>query len=409
MFFSGLVLFFTTATVYSLDNGLYRTPPMGWMSWTTFFCNVDCENFPNNCINEKLYREMADRLVGDGYLAAGYNRVHIDDCWMENARDEKGRLVADRKRFPNGIKNLSNYMHERNLELGIYSDVGTKTCAGYPGSMNYLKIDANTFAEWEVDYLKMDGCFANTSFMPIGYPKMQRSLNATGRRIGYGCGWPLFFYTAGLKDKIDYNAVKATCNTWRLFYDIEGSWKSISSIIRYMDENQDVLAATQTPGAWNDPDMLVIGLPGVTVDQAKVQMTLWSIWSSPLIMSNDLRILKSEFKEILMNKDVIAVDQDPLGIMGKLVRQSGWINVYVKPVIPVLNDTTSFVIAVVNLNESEYEEVQFSIESLGLKNEAGYEMRDLWRRENIGHVNSSYIHHVKLQPTSATLHKFTII
>ncbi|VDM63957.1 unnamed protein product [Angiostrongylus costaricensis] len=292
---------------------------MGWMSWAAFYCETDCEKFPNSCINEKLYRDMADRLVKDGFLTAGYNRIHIDDCWMENLRDEKGRLIVDRKRFPSGIKNLSKYMHERQLELGIYEDIGTKTCAGYQ--------------------------------------KMGRALNATGRRMGYGCGWLLFFNTAGLKDKVNYKAVRATCNTWRIYLDIEGSWKSIAGIIQYMDDNQDVLAAAQAPGGWNDPDMLVIGLPNVTFDQARLQMTLWSIWSSPLIMSNDLRSLKPEFRNILLNRDVIAIDQDPLGIMGKVVRKSESISVYVKPVTPVRKDSTSFAIAIVNKNELEFRSI----------------------------------------------------
>ncbi|KHJ99089.1 hypothetical protein OESDEN_00913 [Oesophagostomum dentatum] len=113
---------------------------MGWMSWATFFCEIDCEKSPSGCISEKLYQEMADRLVSDGFRDAGYNRVHIDDCWMERSRDEQGRLVADRKRFASGIKNLSKYMHDRQLELGIYEDFGTKTCEGYPGSIEHIKV-----------------------------------------------------------------------------------------------------------------------------------------------------------------------------------------------------------------------------------------------------------------------------
>uniref|UniRef100_A0A158PAY6 Alpha-galactosidase n=1 Tax=Angiostrongylus cantonensis TaxID=6313 RepID=A0A158PAY6_ANGCA len=265
---------------------------MGWMSWAAFYCETDCEKFPDSCINEKLYREMADHLVKVGFLTAAYNRSHTDDCWMENLRDEKRRLIADRKRFPSGIKNLTKYMHDRHLELGIYEGIGTKTCAGSPCSMDSIKID--------------------------------------------------------------YKAARVACNTWRVYLDIEGSWRSIDSIIQYMDDNQDVLAAGRAPGGWNDPDILVTGLPNVTFDQARLQMTLWPIWSSPLIMLNDLRSWKPECRNNLLNRHVTAIDQDPLGIMGKVVRKTESIRVYVKPVIPVREDSTSFAIAVVKKDELEF-------------------------------------------------------
>ncbi|KIH52302.1 hypothetical protein ANCDUO_17597 [Ancylostoma duodenale] len=218
---------------------------------------------------------MADRLAEDGYLEAGYNRVHIDDCWMERARDDRGRLVADLKRFPSGIKKLAKYMHDRSLELGIYEDFGTKTCEGYPGSLDHLKTDADTFASWDVDYVKLDGCYVDTDLMPIGFPKMERALNATGRPMVYACGWPFFFYKDGKKALIKYDDVRAACNSWRIYEDVAGSWASIADIIRYVEENQDVLVAAQKPGGWNDPDMLVVGLPNVTIDQAVAQMTMW--------------------------------------------------------------------------------------------------------------------------------------
>ncbi|KHJ84246.1 hypothetical protein OESDEN_16043, partial [Oesophagostomum dentatum] len=171
---------------------------------------------------------------------------------------------------------------------------------------------------------------------------MERALNRTGRPIMYGCGWPLFFHIHGKEDQINYNDVCAACNTWRIYDDVMDSWDSIAGIIRYVEKYQDVMAAAQKPGGWNDPDMLVIGLPNVTVDQAVVQMTMWSIWSAPLIMSNDLRTLEPEFKEILLNRDVIAIDQDPMGIMGKLVLKTKSIGIYLKPVTPVRNEETSY-------------------------------------------------------------------
>ncbi|VDM77323.1 unnamed protein product, partial [Strongylus vulgaris] len=233
------------------------------------------------------------------------------------------------------------------------------------------------------------------------------------------------------------------CNSWRIYEDVQGSWESIAGIIRYVEQNQDVLADAQKPGGWNDPDMLVVGLPNVTVDQAMVQMTLWSMWSAPLIMSNDLRTLKPEFKQILLNRDVIAIDQDPMGIMGKLVRKTKSIGIYLKPVTPlrgeetsyalaVVNknilevktksigiylkpvtplrgEETSFALAVVNKNILEVKTVQFSLKSLGISNEESYQVRDLWAGEDTGTVTAPYVFEFKLRPTSAVMIKLTLI
>ncbi|KAK6013331.1 hypothetical protein OSTOST_21383 [Ostertagia ostertagi] len=160
---------------------------MGWMSWTAFYCEMDCVKHPKSCINENLYMEMANALVVGGYRDAGYVSVHVDDCWMGRQRDRAtGKLTADPIRFPSGMHNLARYvsrlhiqkrsselvtecllqMHVRGLKFGIYEDFGTKTCAGFPGSLGHLQLDANTFAEWEVDYLKLDGCNVDTALMP---------------------------------------------------------------------------------------------------------------------------------------------------------------------------------------------------------------------------------------------------
>ncbi|VDK28957.1 unnamed protein product [Gongylonema pulchrum] len=296
-----------TLAVSALENGLARTPPMGWMSWTKFYCEMDCVRHPFSCIHERLYMDMADRMVEDGYLEAGYQYVHVDDCWMERQRDQYGRLVADRQRFPHGMAALADYasshrsMHRRGLKFGIYEDYGTATCAGFPGSYQHTKVDADTFAAWQVDYLKLDGCNINVDLMPSGYAEMGRMLNLTGRPI------------------VDYHLIGQHCNLWRNFDDIKRSWASIKSIIDYYDHNQDKHIPAQGPGRWHDPDMIIVGNTEITVDQAKVQMSIWSIWSSPLIMSNDLRMIAPVFREILLNRLVIAIDQDPLGIMGRLV------------------------------------------------------------------------------------------
>ncbi|KAK6038511.1 hypothetical protein COOONC_23984 [Cooperia oncophora] len=217
----------------------------------------------------------------------------------------------------------------------------------------------------------MDGCHSSLNTMVDGYARMERALNATGRPIIFSCSYPYYFLEKGKRynlvsvhllvltiwlhaDKqVDLTVTGNSCNLWRFYADVEGSWRSIAGIIRYVDDHQDTLAAAQRHGAWNDMDMIVAGLGSLTPDQARVQMTLWSIWSSPLIMSNDLRTLNAEFREILQNRDVIAIDQDPLGVMGKLVKEDFDVRIYAKPVTPVINGLTSFAVAVVNMNEYE--------------------------------------------------------
>nr|CDJ97057.1 alpha-N-acetylgalactosaminidase-like [Haemonchus contortus] len=174
------------------------------------------------------------------------------------------------------------------------------------------------------------------------------------------------------------------------------------------DANQDVLAAAQAPGGWNDPDMIVAGLPNVTIDQAVVQMTLWSIWSAPLIMSNDLRVLKPEIRDILQNRNVIAIDQDPLGIMGKLVRRIKYISIYVKPVTPVRDGHYSYAVAVVNMHEHKDKQINFTLKSIGLENANGYQLFNLWTGEDLGRVMPSFVYSVKLRPTSVSFVKLTV-
>uniref|UniRef100_A0A5F9DVQ6 Alpha-galactosidase n=1 Tax=Oryctolagus cuniculus TaxID=9986 RepID=A0A5F9DVQ6_RABIT len=146
----------------ALDNGLARTPTMGWLHWERFLCNLDCQAEPESCISEHLFMQMAELMVSDGWKDAGYECLCIDDCWMAPERDPKGRLQADPQRFPGGIRRLADYVHSKGLKLGIYADVGNKTCAGYPGSFGHYDIDAQTFADWGVDLLKFDGCHCDS-------------------------------------------------------------------------------------------------------------------------------------------------------------------------------------------------------------------------------------------------------
>ncbi|XP_030262165.1 alpha-N-acetylgalactosaminidase-like [Sparus aurata] len=317
----------------ALDNGVMRTPPMGWLAWERFRCDINCENDPKNCISENLFIDMADRLAEDGWRELGYVYVNIDDCWSSMERDAKGRLQADPKRFPGGIHKLARYMHDRGLKLGIYGDMGTHTCGGYPGTtLDKIQIDAQTFADWEVDMFKFDGCYSNATEQEKGYPLMSKALNATGRPIGYSCSWPA--YQGGLPPKVNYTLLGQICNLWRNYGDIQDSWDSVLNIVDWFFENQDVLIPAAGPGRWNDPDMLVVGDFGLSMDQSRSQMALWAIMAAPLFMSNDLRTISSGARTILQNKMAISINQDPMGIQGRrIVKEKTGIEVFWRPLL----------------------------------------------------------------------------
>ncbi|XP_063970201.1 alpha-N-acetylgalactosaminidase-like isoform X2 [Lytechinus pictus] len=316
--------------IHALDNGLARTPPMGWLAWERFRCNIDCKNDPKNCISEQLFMEMADRMVEDGYLDAGYEYINIDDCWSSKQRDSQGRLQADPDRFPSGIKALADYVHKRGLKLGIYGDYGNLTCGGYPGSLGHLEVDANTFAEWGVDMFKMDGCYADPKTMKKGYPEMTKYLNQTGRPILFSCSWPDYERASGIE--VDYKLVAENCNIWRNYDDIQDSWQSVLGIVDYYAKEQDTLASVQGPGSFNDPDMIIVGDFGLSYEQAKAQIAMWTIFAAPMLMSNDLRTIRPEFRELLLNKEVININQDSSGHFGKRVLQDGNIEAWTRNV-----------------------------------------------------------------------------
>ncbi|KAG7465040.1 hypothetical protein MATL_G00171990 [Megalops atlanticus] len=316
-------------TVRAMNNGLALTPTMGWLHWERFTCNTDCDADPQNCISEKLYMEMADMMVKDGWKDVGYEYVCIDDCWPSVTRDSQGRLQADPKRFPSGIKKLADYIHSKGLKLGIYADVGTQTCAGYPGSFGYYETDAATFAEWGVDLLKFDGCYMpQWTLLAEGYVNMSLALNKTGRSILYSCEWPLYEWQ---HQQPNYTAIQQTCNHWRNYADVFDSWSSVTGILDWTAFHQDLLVPVAGPGGWNDPDMLVIGNFGLSWDQQVTQMSLWAIMAAPLLMSNDLRDIDPRSRALLQNPHLIAINQDPLGKQGYRVAKVNGFEVWERP------------------------------------------------------------------------------
>uniref|UniRef100_A0A1A8N773 Alpha-galactosidase n=1 Tax=Nothobranchius rachovii TaxID=451742 RepID=A0A1A8N773_9TELE len=328
-----LVVFFLVVVGLSpaaeaLDNGLALKPTMGWLHWERFMCNTDCDHDPDNCISERLYMQMADVMVKEGWKEAGYEYVCIDDCWPSRQRDTQGRLQADPNRFPGGIKKLADYVHSKGLKLGIYADVGKTTCAGYPGSQGSYEVDAQTFADWDVDLLKFDGCFIDWKLLGEGYISMSKALNKTGKSILYSCEWPLYEWPF---HQPNYTAIRETCNHWRNFDDVFDSWNSIKSILDWTALHQDIIVPSAGPGGWNDPDMLVIGNFGLSHDQEESQMALWAIMAAPLLMSNDLRNIFPRSKALLLNKHIIEISQDSLGKQGSRTAKTNSFEVWERP------------------------------------------------------------------------------
>jgi len=308
-----LLFVFLVRRVCALTNGQALVPPMGWLAWERFRCNVDCKNDPNNCISEELFRQMADHMAADGYSAAGYQYINVDDCWPALQRDANGRLQADPERFPSGMQSLAAYVHSKGLKFGIYEDIGTLTCAGYPGMKGYFEVDIATFKSWGIDMLKVDGCYEDMSIMNQTYPALSLVIGQTFSQLVFSCSWPAYVQGQGT---IQYALMVRYCNLWRNFDDIQDSWSSLSSIIDFWASAGPDFVAAARPGAFNDPDMLIIGDAALNVSQSRIQFGMWAIFAAPLLMSNDLRNIAQEYVDILQNKEVIAVNQDPMARQG---------------------------------------------------------------------------------------------
>jgi alpha-galactosidase len=330
---------------------LAPTPPMGWNSWNTFGCEI----------NEQLIRDTADLIVDSGMRDAGYEYVNIDDCWMAPERDAEGRLQPDPVDFPNGIAALADYVHARGLKLGIYSSAGTATCQGLPASLGHEEIDAQTFADWGVDYLKYDNC--NNQGVPAieRYQAMGDALAATGRDIVYSiCEW-------GTNDPWLWGR-DVGGHLWRTTGDITDSWDSVMSLL----DQQVGLEAYSGPNGWNDPDMLEVGNPGLTRTESRTHMSLWSLLNSPLLAGNDLRVMPTWALRQLTDPDVVAVNQDWGGEQGSKLRDDGDAEVWTKP----MSDGS---VAVVLLNRgAATDTVAVTADELDLPQAARFKVRDVW-------------------------------
>ncbi|CAK1547750.1 unnamed protein product [Leptosia nina] len=376
---------FLFGKVSLLDNGLARKPPMGWMSWGYFMCGVDCETHPRKCLKQKLILSVADTFYNEGYQEAGFEYIIIDDCWSEKQRDRNGRLVPDKKRFPKGMKYIADYIHSRGLKFGMYTNVAEITCMHYPGSKGHFSTDAKMFADWGVDYIKVDGCFVGEAFLNKAYIKFGQHLNASGRPMVYSCSWP--YYIEFIHHKTpDYKTISRHCNMWRNYHDVVTSWQAIKTIITHYKSAYDQLSGHHGPGQWNDMDMLIFGTGSLTDSQSRVHLAVYSMLAAPLLLSCDTsRITKYE-KELLLNLELLAIAQDPLGIMGRPFELETSITLWVKSHLPRKGDkyhSVSF--ALINLEEHA-SSVTFTPGLYGLNSTDGYTVMDVFTREFIRNV-----------------------
>jgi alpha-galactosidase len=299
-------------------EGLALTPPMGWNSWNKFACDV----------NEQLIRETADAMVSSGMKDAGYQYVNIDDCW-HGERDAQGFIQPDPKRFPSGMKALADYVHSKGLKLGIYSDAGWKTCGGRPGSRGYEFQDALTYAKWGIDYLKYDWCNAEALNAEGAYLTMRNALHQAGR--------PMILSICEWGNNKPWIWGPKIGHLWRTTGDITACFDCVKShgtwnawgVLQILDMQKD-LRQYAGPGHWNDPDMLEVG-NGLTPNENRAHFSMWCMLAAPLIAGNDLRKMPKEVSDVLMNKDVIAVNQDPLGIQGFKYSEKDGVEIWFKP------------------------------------------------------------------------------
>ena len=383
-----LVIFYCVVSVVTaLENGLARTPPMGWLSWERFGCETDCSSFPSQCISQQLYVDMADKLVELGLSDLGYKYVNIDDCWSEKERvgDE---LFEDKTRFPNGMRWLSDYVHSKGLLFGMYTDIGPLTCGGYPGLAGFVREDLAKFlVSWNIDSLKVDGCYAEVTEMKRLYSELS---DAFERPVLYSCSWPAY-QEDHCENEGDMTTLVDKCNLWRNYGDIQDSFSSVRGISDFFarKNDSDIIVKSAGPGHWNDPDMLVVGNPGLSISEQKTQFAIWAILAAPLYISADLRTIGEESLAILKNQEIIAINQDILGRQGYALADSDSHRVWVRELSPgsegqdrraVLFENKSQIFGKIRFN--------FRVAQLGweTRNDGGpvqYSVRDVYRGKDI--------------------------
>jgi alpha-galactosidase len=376
---AALLLF---ATIPSLPSGtqskassavLAATPPMGWANWNSLGCNYD----------ETTIRNMADHMVSSGMKEAGYQYLIIQECIVPSGhRDDDSTLIPDPHKFPHGIPALVEYIHQRGLKAGIYTDVGPQTCADYEGSFEHEMKDAQTFASWGIDLIEEDFCHKPAGFRAEQlYARMRDAIAHTRR--------PMFFYICNWGSEMAWTWAPKLGNAWRSTGDVldpgHADW---IRMLRNFDQNA-LHASSGGPNHWSDPDMLEVGVPGINAVEERSVFSLWAISAAPLWAGNDLTIMSEETQQILTNSEVIAVDQDPFGEPGTLVAEdTPGLQVWARPLV---GQGSPQAVLLIN-RTSESSEIHVRWEDLGIYGSA--EARDLWSHQNLGVIPHEYSAHV---------------
>jgi alpha-galactosidase len=356
--------------VWAQSPQVAATPPMGWNSWNHFAHKID----------DATVRAQADAMVSTGMRDAGYVYINIDDTW-EGDRDANGFIQSNSK-FPD-MKALADYVHSKGLKIGIYSSPGAKTCAGFEGSLNHEDQDAQTYAQWGIDYLKYDLCSfrdvmktaatpeAAHQMMVDAYIKMRDAIRKTGRPMVYS------FCQYG-DDAVWQWGPSAGANLWRTTGDINDHYARMETI----GFSQAGLSKFAGPGHWNDPDMLEVGNGGMSQDEYKTHMSLWVILAAPLLSGNDLTAMSPETVAILTNRDVVAVDQDPAGKQGDRVWAEGPMEIWSKP----MADGSQ----AVGMFNRQSGPLTFAVDFAKLGFTGRVKVRDLWAGKDLGVMNAPY-------------------
>ena len=346
-------------------ENLALTPPMGWNSWNKFGCDI----------NEKTIKEVADAMVSSGLRDAGYVYLVIDDCWQVK-RDSNGNIIADPDRFPSGMKSMGDYIHSKGLKFGIYSDAGTATCQGRPGSRGYEFQDARTYASWGADYLKYDWCSHGKQNPEASYTLMRDAVYKAGRPVVFSiCEW-------GVSKPWEW--ARNIGHLWRSTEDIincfdcKNYWGG-NGVVQIIDLFTDI-GDFSGPGHWNDADMLEVGNGVLTPSEERLHISMWSMFSSPLMAGNDLRNLSKETTEILTNREVLAVDQDKLGILATRWMKYGALEIWFKPL-----DGGAYAFCFINRGSEPLDfnqDMKTTIKKYVI--DGNYSIRDLWKHEDAG-------------------------
>ena len=395
-----LLLFLSSLNISAQKfEGLALTPQMGWNSWNKF----------GTGINEQMVKEMADALISTGLKDAGYNHILLDDGWMDMERDAQGNLVPHPEKFPNGIKVVADYVHSKGLKFGLYNCAGSKTCAGYPGSRGHEYQDALKYAEWGVDYLKYDWCSTGKLNAEEAYTTMRDAIYAAGRPILLSiCEWGT---------DAPWKWAQSVGHSWRTTGDIyncfsckhdHGGYYSWGALNILNMRNQDELRKAAGPDHWNDMDMLEVGNGGLTLDEERTHFALWAILNSPLLLGNDLRNMSPQTLDILTNKEIIAINQDSLGIQGFKYKKQGTVEIWVKPMV-----NNEWAICFFNRSQQPTE-FTFNWEGTTIKDNVFdreitfnrdniYKLRDLYQQKVIGNTKKALKQ--KLEPNQSLVVK----